>query len=132
MDPAALALDRWHERGIVSPVLGYGFSIVGVAIALGLALICQEYGFRDVSSPLFDVAIVLTAWYCGIGPSVVAVVLAATAFNYYFTEPLYSFEVTPEDLPYFFIFAGWAVLVAWFVIIRRRIEERLRQRSWFL
>jgi light-regulated signal transduction histidine kinase (bacteriophytochrome) len=104
----------------------YGFSVLCVAIALGLALICRYYGFRDVALPLFNLAIVLTTWHAGVGPSVMAVILSAACYNYYFSDPLYSFEISIEDLPDFLTFMGWAVISAWFVAIRRRIEEDLR------
>lgn len=119
----------WHldlHRG-VSPIQRYGFSVVCVAIALGLALASQYYQFRDVGLPLLALSIGIVTWYAGIGPSVLAVVLSAFAFNYFFTEPIYSFAVSRNDLPYFFIFVVWAVLVAGFATVRRRIEEDLRQ-----
>jgi signal transduction histidine kinase len=108
------------------PIVRYGFSVACVAIALGLALGFQHYGFREAESPLFDLAIVLTAWYAGIGPSIVAVVLSAVCFNFFFTEPLYTFEISREDLPYFLIFVAWAVIIAGFVSVRRRVEGDLR------
>jgi signal transduction histidine kinase len=109
------------------PILRYGFSVVCVALGLGLALIFQHYGVQNVESPPFSVAIVLTAWYVGIGPSVVAVVLSATCFNYFFTEPLYTFEINSQDLPNFLLFVVWAIIIAGFVTSRRRIENDLRQ-----
>jgi K+-sensing histidine kinase KdpD len=48
-------------------------------------------------------------------------------FDYFFTEPLYSFNVSSRDLPYFFIFVIWAVIVGGFAIVRRRIETDLRE-----
>jgi signal transduction histidine kinase len=110
-----------------SPILRYGFSVVCVAIALGVALAFQHYGFRGVASPMFELAIVLTAWHAGIGPAAIAVVVSTAAFNYFFTLPLYSFEVSREDLPQFLIFTGWVIVIAWFVAMRRRIEDDLRR-----
>jgi K+-sensing histidine kinase KdpD len=123
------SLARWNleVQRIRSPILRYGFTVVSVAIGLGLALIFQHYGVQNVESPPFSLAIVLTAWYAGIGPSVVAVVLSATCFNYFFTEPLYSFEITNEDLPNFLLFIVWAIITAGFVSVRRRIEGDLRE-----
>ena len=112
---------------ISSPILRYGFSVVSVALGLGLSLIFQHYGVQNVESPPFSLAIVFTAWYAGIGPSVAAVVLSATCFNYFFSEPLYTFEVTNEDLPNFLLFTVWAIITAGFVYVRRRIESDLRQ-----
>src|SRR6266404_8346323 len=96
-------LARWNlelHRG--GPTICYGFSAVSVALGLGLALTFQHYGIQNVESPPFSLAIVLTAWYAGIGPCVVAVVLSAACFNYFFSEPLYTFEITSEDIPNFF------------------------------
>ena len=122
-------LARWklEWQRISSPILRYGFSVVSVAFGLGVALTLQHYGFREVESPLFSLVIVLTAWYSGIGPSVVAVLLSVTCFNFFFTEPLYSLEITRQDLPNFFLFVAWAIIIAGFVTVRRRIEEDLRQ-----
>jgi light-regulated signal transduction histidine kinase (bacteriophytochrome) len=57
---------------------------------------------------------------------VLAVVLSTACFNYFFAEPIYSFEVSREDLPYFFLFTASAAIIAWFVAVRRRIENDLR------
>ena len=122
------SLARWslelHRGG---RAIRYGFSVVCVAVALGAALAFQYYGFRGMDLPLFDLAIVVITWYAGAGPSVLAVVLCSGCFNYFFTEPLYTFEVSGEDLPYFLFFTVWAAIIAWFVAVRRRIESDLLQ-----
>ena len=123
------AMARWNEESqrIRSPILRYGLSVVSVAIGLGLALALQQYRFHDVELPVLTMSIAVTTWYAGIGPSVLAIVLAVASFNYFFTEPFYSFAVTASDLPYFFIFITWALIVAWFSAAGRRIENGLRQ-----
>jgi len=123
------AMARWNEESqrIRSPILRYGLSVVSVAIGLGLALALQHYRFHDVELPVLTMSIAVTTWYAGIGPSVLAIVLAVASFNYFFTEPFYSFAVTASDLPYFFIFITWALIVAWFSAAGRRIENGLRQ-----
>jgi K+-sensing histidine kinase KdpD len=123
------SLAYWNQefQRIDSPILGYGFSVVSVAIALGGAFALQHYEFRDVELPVLSVAIALTTWYAGAGPSVVAVLLSSACFAYFFAEPIYSFEVSPRDLPYFLIFVAWAAIVASFSAVRRRMEDSLRQ-----
>ena len=122
-------LARWNleSQRIRSPILRYGLSVVSVAIGLGLALALQYYQFRDVELPMLNLAIAVTTWYAGIGPSVLAIVLAVASFNYFFAEPIYSFAVSTSDLPYFFVFLTWALIVAWFSAAGRRIENGLRQ-----
>jgi light-regulated signal transduction histidine kinase (bacteriophytochrome) len=102
-------------------------SIVCVAIALGLSLLAQYYQFRDIEVPLFSLAVAIATWYAGIGPSVLAVLLSAACFTYFFTEPLYVFEVSPRDIPYFLVFVAWAAIIASVGAVRRRIEENLRE-----
>jgi signal transduction histidine kinase len=123
------SLARWNleSQRIRSPILRYGLSVVSVAIGLGLALTLQYYRFRDVELPVLGMAIALTTWYAGIGPSVLAILLAVACFNYFFAEPIYSFAVSASDLPYFFVFITWALIVAWFSAAGRRIENGLRQ-----
>ena len=122
-------LARWNleSQRIRSPILRYGLSVVSVAIGLALALTLQYYQFRDVELPMLNLAIALTTWYAGIGPSVLAIVLSVACFNYFFAEPIYSFEVSTSDLPYFFVFITWAFIVAWFSAAGRRVENGLRQ-----
>jgi hypothetical protein len=77
---------RWdiESKRIHSPILSYGFAIVSVAVALGLALVVQYYQFSDVElrqrilvqALLFTLSIALTTWYAGNGPSALSVVLA--------------------------------------------------------
>ena len=123
------SLAYWNRefQRIDSPILRYGFSAVSVAIALGAAFALQHYQFRDVELPVLTVAIAFTTWYAGAGPSVLAVLLSWLCFDYFFTEPSYSFFISSKDLPYFLIFVAWGALVASFSAVRRRIEGNLRQ-----
>jgi signal transduction histidine kinase len=123
------SLAYWNQefQRIHSPILRYGFSVVSVAIALGVALALRYYQFREVELPVLALAIALTTWYAGVGPSVVAILSCTACFAYFFAEPIYSFEISPRDLPYFLVFVAWAALVASFSAVRRRIEDSLRQ-----
>jgi signal transduction histidine kinase len=114
-------------HNVRSPILRYGFSVVSVAAATAVALALRHYHFRDVALPVLTVAIAFTTWYAGGGPSVLAILFSSAAFAFFFVEPIYSFEVSARDLPYFLVFVAWAFLVASFSAVRRRIEDSLRQ-----
>jgi PAS domain S-box-containing protein len=108
----------------------YGLATLSVAGALGVALLLGLYHFRGVEFPLFLFAIALTVWYAGVGPAILAVVLSSLAFDYFFTEPLYSLSVTRSDVPYFIVFILFASLLTWFSAVRHRVErELLRSRD---
>jgi len=123
----AMARPNLQLQIIRSPVLRYGLAISSVAIASGLALLAKGYGFHNVEVPLYLFAVAITAWYAGLGSAVLAVVLSILFFDYFFTEPRYTFYVTASDLPYFIVFIGFSSLVAWFSIVRRRVERALVQ-----
>jgi signal transduction histidine kinase len=116
-----------HLQEPLSALRRYGLALVSVAVALGVALVTNTYNFRGVEFPLFLFAIAATVWYVGPGPAVLTLVLSALAFNYYFTEPLYSLYVTAADVPYYIVFLLFSSLLAWFSAIRRRVERELLQ-----
>jgi signal transduction histidine kinase len=126
---ARLARARWNLgwHDVRSAILRYGFSVLCVAIALGLSLIFQYYEFRNVEAPLFTLSIAIITWYAGAGPSVLAILLSAVLFDFFFTEPLYSFAISGRDLPWFLIFVMGGVIFATFAAVRRRAEASLLQ-----
>jgi PAS domain S-box-containing protein len=107
-------------------IWGYGVAVVSVSIALGAALLLGMFSVHDVGYPLLLSAIAVTVWYAGLGPAVLALVLAATGFNYFFTQPYHSLYIKSSDLPHYTAFVLFAWLVAWFSSARRRIEQDLR------
>jgi PAS domain S-box-containing protein len=107
------------------PIQRYGFAVVSVALGLGLAVLLERYNFSEVEFPLFLFAIALTVWYAGPGPGILAVVLSSLSFNYFFTEPLYTFYVERSEVPQYIIFVVFAALLAWFSAVRRRVEKQL-------
>jgi signal transduction histidine kinase len=109
-----------------SPILRYGFAVASVVIATVVALVIQEYQFRDVELPLLVLVIGLVTWYAGNGPAVVCVLLSTAVFSYFFVEPIYSLYVSARDAPYFLLFVLSALIVASFSAVRRRIEDNLR------
>ncbi len=123
------SLAHWNQefQRIHSPILRYAFSVVSVAIALVMAFALHYYQFNDVEMPAFTVAIAFTTWYAGPGPSVLAVLFSSACFDYFFTEPLYSFEITSGELHYYFNFVAWGAIVASFSAVRRRAEDNLRE-----
>jgi K+-sensing histidine kinase KdpD len=111
----------------LSVIQRYGLAALSVSVALGGALLLERFGFRDVGVPLFLFAVALSAWYGGTGAAALALVLSCVGFDYFFVQPIHSFDVSSSDLPYFIVFAMFALLVTWFSAVRRRVERDLRQ-----
>jgi K+-sensing histidine kinase KdpD len=73
-------------------------------------------------------ALTFAALFCGIGPSVLAIVVAFLGMSYWFTTPVHSFSVTkvPQAVSLLaFLFASSLVLL--FGEVHRRGKEKLRR-----
>ena len=111
----------------LSTIQGYGLAVLSVFAAISAALLMGGFHVRNVEVPLFLFAVALTAWNGGAGPAVVALLLSCIGFDYFFVEPVHTFYISPSDLPYFVVFAAFALLVTWFSTVRRRVEAELRE-----
>ena len=76
-----------------SRLLRYGFAFVAVALATALRLLLDPLVREQAPYTAYFLAIALTAWYGGLGPSLVALVASAGVSTYLFTPPRGSFLV---------------------------------------
>lgn len=127
LDGKRAAEPRTPESAPLSAFRRYGLSALGVSLAVGLALLLQQFHVRDVEVPLLFFALAVAAWYGGLGAAILAWALSCIGFDYFFVEPLYSLSIEPFEIPYFVVFALFAGLVTWFSTVRRRVERELRQ-----
>ena len=102
----------------------YGLAVLTVAVALVITKSLEEY--TDIT-PLFYAAIVVSAWFGGMGPGLLAVALAAIAIDYYLVPPLYTLSLGPKRISFLVVFGFLAVLTSWMSTKRRQAEEGLRQ-----
>ena len=105
----------------------YVLAVLSVSLALGVAIVLERFHFRGAEVPLYLFAVAVTAWYGGPRAAVLALLLACTSFDYFFTQPRYTLNISPSDLPYYLVFTSFALLVTWFSTVRRRVETELRQ-----
>jgi PAS domain S-box-containing protein len=96
-------------------------------LRLGVGLVAGNFQIEQVEFPLLLIAIAIAAWYGGTGPGFLALILAGLSFDYYFTEPRHSLYITYDDVPCYAIFVVFALLITWFSITRRRVENSFRQ-----
>jgi PAS domain S-box-containing protein len=100
-------------RALLKP---YGVAALCIAVALGLSL-----ALRGIVDPtgLFLVAIAIGTWSTGWQVGLVAAGLATIAFDYFFTNPLYSVLVTRAEIPRLAAFTFCALAVNWASDARR-------------
>ena len=106
----------------------YAMALLALLIALALGRILGPLLGDFVAYGLGFLALAFTAWYCGVGPSVVVSVLLLTAFKLWLSAPAHSFRMTA---PSSFLSVLALVVVAAAVVVmgetRRRENEALRR-----
>jgi PAS domain S-box-containing protein len=107
-------------------ILRYGIAVLSVAIGIGLDFLLLRHFDAKLTPFLFAVA--ATVWYAGTGPGVLAIVLSVLSLNYFFLQPLFSFNpISYADLVYLTFCTFCALAVGWVSTVRRRTEQELRQ-----
>ena len=102
----------------------YGLAVISVAAALVLTIWLEHY--TDIT-PLFYAAIVVSAWFGGRGPGLLAVVLSELAIDYYFVPPFYSLRLGAKPISFMIVFGVLAIFTSWMSSKRRQAEEELKQ-----
>ncbi len=105
-------------------ILRYGLSVILVAISLSVTLLFQGYTFR---TPLFFPAIILSTWFGGTGPGLLAVVLSTLSINYFILAPRFAFSFSFHDVVHLAVFLFSALLISSWSAARRRAENALER-----
>jgi PAS domain S-box-containing protein len=117
--------------------LRYGVAVVSVTVALGLKLLFDSLFMQNgfflliFGATMLSTSVMLSAWYGGLGPGILATALSALIIDYYFLYPIASFSVlSAEATPLVgFVLEGMLVssLAAALRFARRRAEESARE-----
>jgi PAS domain S-box-containing protein len=67
-------------------------ALLSVALALQITLSLRSY-LGSTPTPLFFAAVIITAWYGGLNPSIVATVLSTLAINYFLSAPIHTLGI---------------------------------------
>ena len=110
-------------RRIAPAVWRYGLSVLLVAICTAVTMPLQVYGVR---TSLFFPAVLLSTWYGGTGPGLLAVLLSTLSINFFFTEPFFEFQFSVQDIPTTVAFLLSALIISSWSAARQRAENRLR------
>ena len=109
-----------------SAVTRYGLAIVSVGLSV---LISGFLESRWKSTPfvsVFTCAIVLSAWFGGFGPGLLAGALSVLAFDYYFLPPTHSLVPNSNEVPRLILFMVAALVVGLLSAAQRSSAESLR------
>ena len=109
------------------PVIwGYGIAVLSVTAALTISR-WPTLHLQDAPVSLFLCAVILSAWFGGAGPGLLATALSAFALYYYFLPPIYSLGLKTEEIPRLVMFTLSALFVGSLSAAQRSAMESLRR-----
>lgn len=109
-----------------APLLCYGVAVAVVALALVLTLLLRRLLDPDVFS-LFFAAVMVSAWYGGLGPGLLATALAALVIDAFLLYPVDQFTLNFHSLVRLIVFMVVALLISSLTAARKRAEDALRK-----
>ena len=107
-------------------IWSYGIAVLSVAAALIISR-WPPLHLQDSPVSLFLCAVILSAWFGGAGPELLATALSALAFYYYFLPPIHSLDPKPEEIPRLVVFMVSAVFVGALSVAQRSATESIRR-----
>jgi C4-dicarboxylate-specific signal transduction histidine kinase len=107
-------------------IWGYWVAVLSVGAALVISR-WPALHLQDAPVSLFLCAVILSAWFGGIGPGLLTTALSALAFYYYFLPPIYSLGAKTEEIPRLVIFLMSALFVGSLSVAQRSATESLRR-----
>jgi hypothetical protein len=112
-------------------IWGYGIALLLVTAAVIISRLPALH-MQTAPSSLFLFAILLSAWFGGVGPGMLATTLCALAFYYYYLPPEYSMIAKPGEIPRLAIFVVVALSVGALSAAQRSATESLRRARDYL
>ncbi|HXZ41331.1 MAG TPA: ATP-binding protein [Terriglobales bacterium] len=108
-----------------APVLRYGVAVLSVVLALIPALTLSD--LVESRLVVFAVAIMVSAWYGGWKPGLVATSFALTVSAYFSLAELHSQAEYRKAIIHLILFVVVALLICWFNAALRSAQEGLRR-----
>jgi C4-dicarboxylate-specific signal transduction histidine kinase len=119
-----MGISLYIKRRSSSHAFHYGLAVVSVTLAL---VITQSLRPTVFPTPLFISAIVITTWFGGLKPGVVAVISSTLLLEFFFVSTSSRFALSTADIPYLIQFVLPALLSGWFTQKRREAETALKE-----
>ena len=107
---------------------GYIAAVAAVAAALLLTVLIPPIRGESPTA-LFFAAVMVSSWYGGLGPGLLATALAAWAIDYFIMPPVYALVLGLGDVVRIAVFVLVALLINSLNEARRQLERALRRRA---
>jgi signal transduction histidine kinase len=113
---------------IRTTILHYGVAVLSFGASLLLTQLLWPL-IDPASTPIFSAAIMISAFYGGLGPGLLATALSTWAIDYFFSPPFRSLEINTGNLVRAGVFILVAILISWLNATRKKLMDDLSHRN---
>jgi len=111
-----------------APILRYGAAVLAFVAALLITQVLWPL-VDPAATPLFFAAVMVAAFYGGLGPGLLATVLSTWAIDFFFIPPFNTLELTVANLVRAGVFMLVAVIISWLNAARKKLMDDLSERD---
>jgi PAS domain S-box-containing protein len=117
-------------------LLRYGIAVGSVAVVLGLHLLMDSlsmhYSFLQLilGATMLSASVMVSAWYGGLGPGLLATALAALTANYHFVHPIHSFPGLSMETTPLVAFVLEGIFISSLAVALRFARSHAEERTW--
>jgi signal transduction histidine kinase len=108
-------------------VVRYGVAVVSIGLTTPLSLLLAPW--EEAPFAPYLAAVMISAWYGGLGPGLFATGLAAATLSYFFLPPLYSLLNDDQSNLRLGLFMFAGVVIVLLNELKARLETYLRQQN---
>ena len=122
---------NWFARLEKLPLSAYRYPIAAIAVGLAVlgTLLLSPAANGPTLYSLSFIAVILSAWYGGLGPGLFATALSALSIDYFLLPPLLSIDFTWSHIEQTGVFMLSAIVIGTLTASRRRAENKLANLS---
>lgn len=113
---------KGEQKQLVAAIRHYLIAVATVSAAFTLTLAASPLVTPGIS-PLFLLAVMVSAWRGGLGPGLFATFLSAIASAFVFLPPAFSFQIDRSDLLQLIVFSISSVIVGTLSASRKKAER---------
>jgi PAS domain S-box-containing protein len=113
------------RKATLSRLEGYVMAVLASALAL-LSTELLQRRLQLTPFSLFLGAVIVSGWYAGLGPALLAIALSALASQYFFLTPVFTPASDPDNAQRLAVFVLVGLLISFLARARKRAEERFR------
>ena len=109
-------------RSEAGPWKRYGIAVTAALVGFAASYLTWPYQ-KTMPWVFFFAAIMVSAWFGGLGPSLLTTALLALAGRYFFIKPYGEFTYDRESLLQTLVFVGVSLFIGYLASARRRAER---------